>query len=62
MQLTSVMSGGLDLAVSVVTRRGGDRAPVLLEVNPETPSSYSVAGSASAMSYHDLTLTHPGTH
>ena len=62
MQLTSVMSGGLDLAVSVVTRRGGDRAPVLLEVNPETPSSYSVAGSASAMSYHFLILTHSETH
>ena len=56
------MSGGLDLAVSVVTRRGGDRAPVLLEVNPETPSSYSVAGSASAMSYHFLILTHSETH
>ena len=33
------MRGGLDLAVSVVTRRGWDREPVLLEVNPDTVSS-----------------------
>ena len=45
MQLTSVMRGGLDLAVSVVTTRAGDREPVLLAVNPDTLSSYSVADS-----------------
>ena len=39
------MRGGLDLAVSVVTRRGRDREPVLLEVNPDKLSSYSVADS-----------------
>ena len=45
MQLTSVMRGGLDLEVSVVTSRGRDREPVLLDVNPDTLSSYSVADS-----------------
>ena len=39
------MRGGLDLAVSVVTSRGRDWEPVLLDVNPDTLSSYSVADS-----------------
>ena len=44
-QLTLVTSGGLGLAVSVVSRLASDRAPSLLAVKASTDSSYSVAGS-----------------
>ena len=44
-QLTLVTSGGLGLAVSVLTRLASDRAPSLLAVKASTDSSYSVAGS-----------------